>query len=347
LAKLGPGDEVLVPAYVCKVVPEAVLGYGAKVVFYRVDRDCRPDLADVEKRLSSRTRMLVAVHFFGFPQPIAPLQQFCRQRNLFLLEDCCHVLRSEPEGVPLGSFGDASVFSFRKFYPLYDGGELVVNQPGAELDVKWGRENPLFTLRVAMDLFDQMVSKNPSLILRILYSPLDLARKSFVRLFRRATTSGAVAVQKTDTTFDARLVYQPMSRLSRLVLLHSNASAIAARRRANYIFLQKELSRIEGLRFLVPTLPAGVCPWVFPLFFEELPEACRALRNEGIPAVTWDGVRPAELASGEFGDADFLYPNLVFLPVHQNLSAKDISQIVQAVERVRGSSVGKASCCVS
>ncbi len=338
-AKVDPGDSVLVPAYVCKVVPEAVQAFGAKVVFYGVDSNCQPDFSDLEKKLNSRSRALVAVHFFGFPQPIARLRQFCRQHSLFLIEDCCHVLQSEVEGEPLGSFGDASLFSFRKFYPLYDGGELILNLPRAELDVDWLRESPLFTLREAVDMIDQTIGQNPKSILHLPYLLLQSLRKPLARLVRSAATSSSssMAVQKTDATFDLGLVNQPMSRLSKLVLAHSNASAITAKRRANYKFLQNELSRRDGLRLLVPALPDGVCPWVFPLFFDELQDAAQALRNVRIPAVTWEGVRPDDLDLSLFENLEFLYKNLVFLPIHQNLSAQDLSLIVQAVDRVRES----------
>jgi perosamine synthetase len=177
VAKPAPGDEVLVPAYICRVVPQAIIGYGAKIVFYDVDRDCRPDFADLETRISSRTRAMIVVHFFGFPQPIARLREFCWQRNLFLIEDCSHVLQSEADGAPLGTFGDVSLFSFRKFYPLFDGGELILNLTGTKLDIEWRRENPLFTIKVAMDLFDQMVGRATSPFLRLPYRFLESIRK--------------------------------------------------------------------------------------------------------------------------------------------------------------------------
>jgi perosamine synthetase len=344
-AKLGPGDEVLVPAYVCKVVPEAVLACGATVVFYGVDRDCQPDFSDLENRISARTRVLIAVHFFGFPQPIARLQQFCRQHSLFFIEDCCHVLRSDVDGAPLGTFGDASVFSFRKFYPLYDGGELILNLPKADLSIPWHRESALFTIRVAMDVIDQIIGRDNSLVLRLSYRLLRLLRQRLVRLFRSALASRTLRIQKTEAVFDLHLVNQPMSRVSRLVLAHSKASAIAAKRRANYLVLHRELSNIEEVRFLAPALQEGVCPWIFPLFFRDFPNACQALRSQGIPAVTWEGVRPTELQDGVFGDVEFLYKNLVFLPVHQNLSAQDLQTIVQAVKSIVLARTGRRVGC--
>jgi perosamine synthetase len=337
-AHLSPGDEVLIPAYVCKVVPEAVLGYGSRVVFYRVDRGCRPDFSDLAARMSTRTRALIAVHYFGFPQPIMQLREFCDRHNLFLIEDCAHVLRSGVDGPQLGSCGDASVFSLRKFFPIYDGGELVLNRPQADLRVEWGRETALFTLKVAKDLVDQVAEHVTNPLIQIPYLFLQWLKKPLLELFKlRGRNSGAMAVEKTGVTFDAGLVNQPMSRLSKMVFRHSDVSAIVAKRRANYLFLQRELASVYRLEFFVSELPTGICPWIFPLVLGGESNACATLRAQGIPAVTWNGVRPSGMSWDLFPDADYLYKNLVFLPVHQNLSEQELRQIVQAVKFVQQS----------
>jgi dTDP-4-amino-4,6-dideoxygalactose transaminase len=334
VANLSPGDEVLVPSYVCKVVPEAMLAYGAKVVFYHTDRKCCPDLTDLEARIGARTRCLIAVHYFGFPQPIARLREFCFRHNLFLIEDCAHVLQSGVEGQPLGSFGDVSVFSLRKFFPIYDGGELILNQHCAELNMKWQGESWLFTLKVAKDILDQIMSRTKNPVVRFPYSLIQSFKKPLLRLLHSDRRSGTLDVEKTGASFDCRLVDHPISRLSKMILTHHDSSQIVLTRRDNYLFLQRELATVDGLKSLVPELPNDVCPWVFPVFFNQRPGACKALREEGIPAVTWEGVRPADLPLGLFPDADYLYGNLVFLPVHQSLTRRDLQRIADAVKTI-------------
>jgi perosamine synthetase len=336
VAGLSPGDEVLVPAYVCKVVPEAVASYGAKVQFYRVGRDCQPDFADIEAKTTKWTRALIAVHYFGFPQPISELADFCKRRELFLIEDCAHVLQSEVAGRPLGSFGNASIFSLRKFYPVFDGGELLLNPANRELNIDWRRENPLLTLKIAKDIVDQIAFNGTGLTIRI-YHRLIIWFTMF-KLLHKYTKSGDLKVEKTSSTFDLELINRPMSYLSRIIFNHSNTLAICAKRRDNYLFLQRELDRMSTLRFLVKALPEEVCPWVFPLFFEGAPNACATLRELGIPAVTWDGVRPAGLEWRLFPDEDFLYNSLVFLPVHQNLTIGNLQQIAHAAKLVASQS---------
>jgi perosamine synthetase len=340
-AGLLPGDEVLVPAYVCRVVPEAVTGYGARAVFYHVGRNCHPDFSDLESKINTRTRAVIAVHYFGFPQPIGNYRELCTRRGLFLIEDCAHVLRSKLNGQLLGSFGDASVFSLRKFYPLYDGGELILNSANRELNIDWCRENALLTLKIAKDMVDQIAFRGNGLAIRIFRRLITWLKTSVVSL-QRSTKRVDLTVEKTSSTFDLGLINHPMSFLSRIIFNHSDALAIYEKRRANYLFLQRELDRLRTLRFLVETLPEEVCPWVFPLFFEGEPNACTTLRELGIPAVTWDGVRPSGLEWRLFPDEDLLYRGLIFLPVHQNLTAKDLRRIVDAVGKVQSDQVGCA-----
>ena len=109
---------------------------------------------------------------------------------------------------------------------------------------------------------------------------------------------------------------------------------MANRRRANFLFLQNGFRNIAGVTPLFPELGQEVCPWVYPLFMDGVPNAHLLLRKAGIPAVTWGDVRAIK-SEQEFPEANFLYDNLVFLPLHQDLSQDHLQTIVETVKRVR------------
>jgi dTDP-4-amino-4,6-dideoxygalactose transaminase len=74
-----------------------------------------------------------------------------------------------------------------------------------------------------------------------------------------------------------------------------------------------------------------------------------SLRERGIPAATWGGVRPQGLDPKQFADADFLYDNLVFLPVHQDLTSDSLQRIIEVVADtagVRMTSESRPTCAV-
>ena len=82
-AQIGKGDEVLLPAYHCIVMVDAVLSAGATPVFYRIQSDTAVDLQDIEERITPSTRALLVVHYFGFPQmEMQAIRTLCNARNL-------------------------------------------------------------------------------------------------------------------------------------------------------------------------------------------------------------------------------------------------------------------------
>ena len=327
---LSPGDRVLVPSYICRAAVEPIVAYGANVDFYRVHRNCRLDFEDIVSKITSSTKAMLAVHYFGFPQEIGRVQALCRQHRIFLIEDCAHVLEGQSEGRPLGSFGDVSVFSWKKFLPVYDGAELVLNNVAVEPVISWERETSLFTIKVAKNLVEDAFGWSTGQVLG-----------SFARLLRECKSQPATAAASafsitTDTdSFDPSLTRWSMSRLSRWVKAHSDVPAIVNARRDNYRYLQEQLSKIAGVDFLHSRLPEDTCPWVLPLMFEGIKDAHLMLREMGIPAVTWGGVRPLSLESGDFPDAEFLYGQLVFLPIHQSLTRSNLDMIAETVSKLQ------------
>lgn len=330
--EISPGDRVLVPAYLCAAAVEPILAHGAQVDFYNVRRDCRVDLPDLESRVGPKTRALLVVHYFGFPQDIQQIKQLCSRFGLALVEDCAHVLNGEFEGRPLGSFGDIGIFSWHKFLSVYDGGELVINRAGRDLRVNWTPESSLFTLKVAKNLLDSSVSASGKSLSKIPGAFIQRVDSALRRLLSSSCQPQVRAPNLNDPAFDPHLANWPMSRLSRWILDHSNVSEIVEKRRRNYEFLQERLTRIAGIRPLHSRLPVGVCPLVFPVFFEAFPNAHLSLRQLGIPATTWGFVRYSGIESGVFPDADFLFDDLVFLPLHQSLEENHLKMIVGAVE---------------
>jgi perosamine synthetase len=342
---LPPGTHVLLPSYLCTAAIEPFLLFGASVEFYDLGTDLSPDFADLESRIRPETGAVLAVHYFGFPAPIGRLRELCDRRGIRLIEDCAHVLVGEVSGRPLGSFGDASIFSWRKFLPLYDGADLQLNRPGCLPGIRWNQENLLFTCKVAKCLADRVLERSkglgPAAISGVLEFSKALWKKS------RTADPGAplVPLDSNALSLDRALLDQPISRISRWLLDHSNVSAIVQRRRQNFLHLHERLRLVPGVRVIFNQLPPTICPWVYPVLFVGLANAHLSLRERGIPAVTWGGVRSPLVEERVFQNADFLYENLVFLPIHQDLDVDDLDLIARAVVDV--TSTGRASSAAS
>lgn len=106
---IGPGDEVIVPSFVCAALLHAVARCGATAVPADIDPvTLNLDPADARRRMSRRTRAVVAPHMFGLAADVEGLLAL----GVPVVEDCAQALGGTSRGRPLGALGAASVFSF-------------------------------------------------------------------------------------------------------------------------------------------------------------------------------------------------------------------------------------------
>lgn len=125
---VGPGDEVIVPAYSCVALLNAPLSLGAEPVLADVVRDdWTLDVEDVSHRVTGRTRAIVAVDLFGMPAPLTELQALGPP----VVEDCAHGIGGRTNAGPYGGGSVASISSFyaTKMIGVGEGGIVAVREP--------------------------------------------------------------------------------------------------------------------------------------------------------------------------------------------------------------------------
>lgn len=127
---LGPGDEVITTAMTFASTVNSILHCGATPILADIDPTTgNIDLDSVEKLITPATRVLLPVHYAGYPCDMTGLRNLADKHNLFLLEDCAHAVESTHSGKRAGSVGDAAVFSFyaTKNIAIGEGGMVVTN----------------------------------------------------------------------------------------------------------------------------------------------------------------------------------------------------------------------------
>jgi dTDP-4-amino-4,6-dideoxygalactose transaminase len=126
---VGPGQEVIVPAYMWVSVAAAVVNLGAIPVLADIDETFCIDPAAVQKSITPRTTGMIVVHMSGAPANILELLKVARERGLFLLEDCAQCAGGSVNGKKVGTFGDMGIFSFQmnKNMTSGEGGAIVTN----------------------------------------------------------------------------------------------------------------------------------------------------------------------------------------------------------------------------
>jgi hypothetical protein len=127
---IKPGDEVLIPDFICEVVLHPLDDLGIKPCYFPLNSDLSPDWGELEKLVNDKTKALLMVHYFGQPQDISKFRFFCERHFLALIEDNAHGYGAEYEGQLLGTFGDIGITSPRKFHDIISGGILFQNNDG-------------------------------------------------------------------------------------------------------------------------------------------------------------------------------------------------------------------------
>ncbi len=116
---ISHGDEVILTAFTCSVMPNAVWRSGATPIFVDIDPDTfGPDPEDINRKITKNTKMIVAQHSFGIPCRIDEIIKIAQERSIFVLEDSALALDSSRDGIKTGNWGDAAFFSTDHTKPL-------------------------------------------------------------------------------------------------------------------------------------------------------------------------------------------------------------------------------------
>ncbi len=333
---LKPRDKVLVPAFHCGTVVEPVIQFGAQVVFYNVHRNGMVDFDDIARKIDAQTKAIIAIHYFGVMQPIRQLRSFCQQYGLFLIEDCAHILVGDVDSDPIGSFGDISIFSWRKFFPMYDGGLLVQNNVSSQANVNWEKLSNWFQLKIVKNLFEKYLGD----MVRQKRGALALPRSLMPSIDERPIQQEEGEVTNTSKSqtpvanFEISQVNWPMSRWSKAILKHMDIPSIVKKRKANSLLLFNAIDSMSEIKPWFSVEELTVCAWAFPVVASTRHDIHVKLRERGIEAFSWDGVIHPTLPLEEFPDAEFLYKHLIFLPNQQSLMQEDINFVIHQVKEV-------------
>lgn len=126
---IKPEDEVIVQAYTCIVVINAIKFAGAKPIYVDIDNTLNIDTADLLKKINKNTKAVVIQHTFGFPANLNGIIDICHQNNIKVIEDCAHSFGANYRDKKLGTFGDIAIFSFGsdKVVSCNRGGAVITN----------------------------------------------------------------------------------------------------------------------------------------------------------------------------------------------------------------------------
>lgn len=154
--QIGPGDEVILPAWTWYPCYNAIVLHGALPVFAEIDESLNIDPADMERKITPRTKAVMPVHIEGNPCDMARIMTIAKKHKLAVVEDCAQTLGGSIQGRPIGSFGDINIFSLQTCKTITSGEGGVVTTSNPALFERASRFHDLGMLRAP---HEQMIGK--------------------------------------------------------------------------------------------------------------------------------------------------------------------------------------------
>ena len=279
LAKVQPGDNVLVPALICKDVVASIHTVGAHPIFYPVDKSlCPVDLAS-----SPRSTAVIAVNYFGFAQDLAIFHEFCSKTGAKLIEDNAHgFLSADVSGKLLGTRSHFGLTSIRKTIRIPDGAQLSVNDPESLHSVP--EQIPFRHKFLGFRFTLQTILVNLQKICRL---PFLYWSQVVTRLLRKFVTGSALPKSPPNAEYEKIDLSAPRdSSMKRIMKL--NIDKETRRRRVLYEAGSQFVPKISTT-LVFESLPTNCVPYGFPFYGDT--ESAKAfekkVRHLGVEVINW------------------------------------------------------------
>lgn len=302
LAGVGPGDEVLTLAFNCLSSNAAIQNCGARAVWVDLDVETGTmDVDDAQAQITAKTKAIIVYHIAGYPADAAALRTLCDEFGLILIEDANAAYGARlPGGLPVGSLGDFTVFSFYANRQI-NGAEGAILMCRDAQAAKLARRHRRFGIDPA-NFRDSRGEINPD---------ADITRIGIAGNLNNL--NAAIALVSLETVD------------SRLAKVRRNAAALA-----------HGLASVPGVRAVAPRAGSEPAYWVFMVLAEHQHRVLDHLSAKGIgrtklhqPNQVYSGfaatARPL-IATQQFSES------MVGLPVGWWLGLGDVEQILAALK---------------
>lgn len=322
----GPGANVVLPAYVPDGVVEPIRDLQAEPRFYDLDRRLGPDVDDLVAAVDDETVAVLAVNYFGFPQPrFEAIRDVAHDHGAVVVDDNAHSPLSRSGDTLLGTRGAFGFTSFRKGFPVPDGAVMYLeDEVYAALDPSgFAGVRSIPTHRDAGYVAASLLAgtgRRSAVLGRV----LDFGRR--LRQWNPRGGSGDGESSPGTSEASARRTYErakrPMSALSEHIVRRTPADAVVQARRRRY---RAWVAHLQDVDPVFDDLAEGVCPKVCPVVASAPKSVAAVLGAAGIGGVhTWPPL-PADVADADgFSTTRWLADHLLTLPVHRDVPVEEI-----------------------
>ena len=298
IADVGPGDEVVTPAFTMIATNTAILEQFASPVFADVNYEtANIDASDVESRITKKTKAIVCVHNLGYPCDLKELREIAHAHNLALIEDCAHAIGATYREDYIGCKSDFACYSFAasKHITTGDGGMLATNSES------------IFEVANRRSWFGMDRKKRDELTGKYPYDITEVGYKMRMNSF-------LAAIGREQLRF---------------------VDEILAERRKKAKIYDEELEGVRGVTLMKYETDRKSSYYLYPIHVERRQKFMEAMHTKGIELRMQNfrndqfsifGKQRKDLPNTDRIDRDF-----ICLPIHEDLTSEDLQYIIETV----------------
>ena len=343
---IGKGDEVLLQAYTCVAVPEPVLWVGAKPIFVDCDASLTMKPEDFKNKITSKSKAVIIQHTFGCPANLEEILKIAKEKNLIVIEDCAHALGAEYKNKKVGTFGDASFFSFGRDKVLSSvfGGMIATDDDKLQEKL----EKIIAAFKYSSRLWTVKQLLHPIILAKakLLYGVLSIGK--IILAVSRVLGLISLAVEKNELS-GGKPSFSPKLMPNALALLALNQLKKVERynshRKKIAGLYEKEFSHLDRQRIYKD---ADSIFLRFTLFVEVPRNLFLYAKKRGIELGNWytEPIAPKGVAyekvgyAGNCKEAEYLAARSINLPTSIQTSEKKARRVISVVKEYLDGSTG-------
>ena len=333
---LGPGQEVVVPAYMWVSVVAAVVNHGAIPVLADIDETFCLDPAGLGSRITTKTKGIIMVHMSGAPGDVEAVQRVAKKHGLWLLEDCAQCSGGSVHGKKVGTFGDMGIFSYQmnKNMTCGEGGGVVTND-----DLLFQRAYAAHDMGYARDGNGRLNFSNLDLCSWGMGYRLDELRASILRVQLRKLPKIVASMHRSKYRIREALKQFPQVQMRRIIdpegdtgsfLITTYPEAACARRVNQALRAEGIAPNSQGISDVVMT------DWGLHLYTNNVSLVHKTSRDgRGFPwSLSENKGLEHDYSKGTCPYADSLFERSILLAIPSCLTEQDEADIIRAFEKV-------------
>lgn len=285
---IGKGDEVIVQAFTCVVVPNSIIYTGATPIYVDIKKHSfNASFEDIREKVTDKTKVIITQNTFGLSTDVKQISDLCAQRGIICIEDCTHGFGGMHDGKSNGSFADFAFYStqWNKPFSTGIGGILRVNNPKYLQKIQ-----KIYDLAISPTTREKLMLN--ALIKARRYFLNDISYWALIKLYRQLTAWKIVVGSSSPEEIEAPEMPEAfLKKGCKTQYREGNRSLkrlddVLKRRKANALKISDYL-KSHGKTYVPPDLEENHSFLIYPVLVKSRSEFIKLAEDAGLPIGDW------------------------------------------------------------